>query len=101
SQRPSPSRKTAATTGMNVGLFSNRGPLINLSLGFCCEKLGLGRNGGGITMQAVNIFKQLLQDERGATAIEYGLILALVCLAIIGAVRGVADANTGMWAVVE
>ena len=52
-------------------------------------------------MRAVNIFQQLQRDERGATAIEYGMILALVCLAVIGAVRGVANENTGLWASVE
>ena len=49
-------------------------------------------------MQAVRIFRQLLRHDRGATAIEYGLIVALICIAIIGAVRSVADENTGMWA---
>nr|WP_166176191.1 Flp family type IVb pilin [Altererythrobacter segetis] len=33
------------------------------------------------------IFRELAADVRGATAIEYGLILALVFLAIIGAVQ--------------
>ena len=33
----------------------------------------------------------LLRCERGATAIEYGLILALIALAIISAVTNVAD----------
>ncbi len=32
------------------------------------------------------MFKQFLQDESGATAIEYGLIAALIAVAIIGAV---------------
>jgi pilus assembly protein Flp/PilA len=31
-------------------------------------------------------FLTLLRDERGATAIEYGLIAALIAVAIIGAV---------------
>ena len=46
-------------------------------------------------------FKRLLGDTRGATAIEYGLIVALVVIAIIGAVNGVANENEGMWAWVE
>lgn len=32
-----------------------------------------------------NFFKRFLQDESGATAIEYGLIAALVSVAMIGA----------------
>jgi pilus assembly protein Flp/PilA len=31
----------------------------------------------------VTMFKQLIQDERGATAIEYGLIAALISVAAI------------------
>ncbi|WNO52666.1 Flp family type IVb pilin [Stakelama saccharophila] len=40
---------------------------------------------------------RILKDRRGATAIEYGLILALVVLAIMASVAGVADATIGMW----
>jgi pilus assembly protein Flp/PilA len=31
----------------------------------------------------LTMFKQLIQDERGATAIEYGLIAALISVAAI------------------
>jgi pilus assembly protein Flp/PilA len=31
------------------------------------------------------LFRNLLRDEAGATAIEYGLIAALIAVAIIGA----------------
>lgn len=34
----------------------------------------------------MNIFARFAQDESGATAIEYGLIAALISVAIIGAV---------------
>ena len=46
------------------------------------------------------LLKRLLRDNRGATAIEYGLIVALLVIAIITALQGVADENTGLWAVV-
>ncbi len=36
-------------------------------------------------------FKQFCGDESGATAIEYGLIAALISVAIIGAVTSVGD----------
>jgi len=42
-------------------------------------------------------FKRLLRDGRGATAVEYGLIVAMIVLAMIAALRGVANATTGMW----
>jgi pilus assembly protein Flp/PilA len=34
----------------------------------------------------MNIFARFAQDESGATAIEYGLIAALISVVIIGAV---------------
>ena len=34
----------------------------------------------------MNKFKRFLKDESGATAIEYGLIAALIAVAIIGIV---------------
>ena len=37
----------------------------------------------------VQIFKNFLADESGATAIEYGLIAAGIAIAIITAVNGV------------
>ena len=48
-------------------------------------------------MRAVKIIQQLLRDDRGATAIEYGLIVALICIAMMGALGGVANENTGLW----
>ena len=47
-----------------------------------------------------SFFKRLLRNTRGATAIEYGLIVALVVIAIIVSIQSVADENTGIWAVV-
>ena len=35
-----------------------------------------------------NLLSRFLQDERGATAIEYGLIAAGISVAIIAAVNG-------------
>ncbi|WP_192251307.1 Flp family type IVb pilin [Mesorhizobium silamurunense] len=39
-----------------------------------------------------NLLQQFLQDETGATAIEYGLIAAVLSLAIVGGVGKAADA---------
>ena len=38
-------------------------------------------------MKLLSIFRQLAADGRGATAIEYGLILAMVFLAMVGALQ--------------
>jgi pilus assembly protein Flp/PilA len=35
----------------------------------------------------MNIISRFVRDESGATAIEYGLIAALIAVVIIGAVR--------------
>jgi len=40
---------------------------------------------------------QLLRDNCGATAIEYGLIAALVVIAAFTAIKNFSDASTKMW----
>ncbi len=40
-------------------------------------------------------------DERGATAIEYGLIVALLFLAIVGAVRNFSQSTNDMYSDIE
>ena len=42
-------------------------------------------------------FFAILKDERGATAVEYGLILALVFLAMVAGVANFANTTTEMW----
>lgn len=39
----------------------------------------------------------LWRDRRGATAVEYGLIVALVVIAIIASIMGLASVTTDMW----
>lgn len=39
----------------------------------------------------------VLKCQRGATAIEYGLILALVALAVVGSMTNVATKTINMW----
>lgn len=52
-------------------------------------------------MRIVHVLSRILRDHRGATAIEYGLIVALIVIAIIAALNGVADENEGLWAIVR
>ena len=47
--------------------------------------------------RAVALLAALLGDRRGGTAIEYGLILALVVITMIAALVSLADTTTGMW----
>jgi pilus assembly protein Flp/PilA len=41
--------------------------------------------------------KRLLRDTRGATAVEYGLILAGIVLAMFGALQNVGSVTANMW----
>ena len=45
----------------------------------------------------IDLLKKLLLSDTGATAVEYGLILALIALATIVAISGVANETVGMW----
>ena len=45
------------------------------------------------------ILTRLVRDQRGTSAIEYGLICAMLVLAMLTALQGVANENTGIWAV--
>jgi pilus assembly protein Flp/PilA len=52
-------------------------------------------------MNTSGLVKAILGDTRGATAVEYGLIVALIVIAIITSLKSVANENTGLWAVVN
>ncbi|KKC24513.1 Flp family type IVb pilin [Sphingomonas sp. SRS2] len=42
-------------------------------------------------------FRALFRDENGATAVEYGLILALIFLALMTGVMALGDSVRGRW----
>jgi pilus assembly protein Flp/PilA len=44
-----------------------------------------------------DILRRFRRDTRGATALEYGLILALLVIASMVALMGMAEETTGMW----
>lgn len=44
-----------------------------------------------------NGFRALVNDEKGGTAIEYGMICACIVIAMIVALKNVAATNTKMW----
>ncbi len=52
-------------------------------------------------MRTRNLLARLIRNDAGATAIEYGLIVSLLVIAIMTALRGVADETNGLWAFVE
>jgi pilus assembly protein Flp/PilA len=45
----------------------------------------------------MRLFAKLIRDTRGASAVEYGLICALIVLAMIGGLNAVAGKTTTMW----
>ena len=45
----------------------------------------------------VEFLKKLKADDRGATAVEYGLILSLIFLALVGAVETFGQTAIDMW----
>jgi pilus assembly protein Flp/PilA len=49
----------------------------------------------------VSLLKRLFRDTRAATAVEYGLIVSMIVLAMIGALQGVAGETISMWDGVE
>lgn len=52
-------------------------------------------------MWKTTLLRRLFRDEVGATAVEYGLILAMVVLAMLGALSEVASETKKKWDKVE
>jgi len=55
------------------------------------------RSGSKKEVTVANFVKSYLSDESGATAIEYGLIAALIAVVIIGAVTTVGTTLSGVF----
>lgn len=51
----------------------------------------------GYDKKLVKMAKAFWQDESGATAIEYGLIAALIGVGIIGGLSAFGDQTNGAW----
>jgi pilus assembly protein Flp/PilA len=45
----------------------------------------------------IKLFLKLIRNKRGATAVEYGLIVSLVVIACVGAMSQMAASTNGMW----
>lgn len=48
-------------------------------------------------MQALSAVRRFIEDERGVTAIEYGLIAAVIAVAVATALGDVQTALTGLF----
>lgn len=45
--------------------------------------------------------KDIVNDTSGATAVEYGLIVTLIVIAMVGALQTVANVNNATWTKIE
>jgi len=52
-------------------------------------------------MSKTSFLTRLFQDEVGATAVEYGLICAMIVLVMLTALSGVADESNKKWGLVS
>ncbi|MCK0128591.1 Flp family type IVb pilin [Erythrobacter sp. F6033] len=52
-------------------------------------------------MKLATFFKSIGSDQSGATAVEYGLIVSLIVIAMVGALQGVAEENSNVWSRVQ
>ena len=59
------------------------------------QPMGVERPGLGV--QAMRGLFGIFKDERGATLIEYGLIIALICLAMMVGLQSFAGTTIEMW----
>jgi len=57
---------------------------------------GRGPEEGGV-IAIRRTLRRLLSDQKGATAIEYGLIAALIVVAMMGALSALGGGAGGMW----
>ena len=48
-------------------------------------------------MYVTKLLKQVGSDNSGATAVEYGLIVSLIVIAMVGALQSVANETDGVW----
>ncbi|MEH6756032.1 MAG: Flp family type IVb pilin [Parasphingorhabdus sp.] len=45
----------------------------------------------------MSLIKKIYRSEQGATAVEYGLIVALIAISALAAISGLAKSNANMW----
>jgi pilus assembly protein Flp/PilA len=57
--------------------------------------------GGSQRMRLIERIGTVLRDEEAATAVEYAVLLALILMAILGAIGAVGSQSGGMWNGIE
>ena len=81
----------------HVGLFSILKGDLNLSLTRRRDFRDRQKRMTGETMNLKTFLKHVGNDNSGATAVEYGLSVSLIIIAMIGVLNGVAISTTDMW----
>jgi pilus assembly protein Flp/PilA len=93
------SGKAAATTVKLFLLFTiSVQPIINYRSNITLP-LSMGTDDRGTKMK--QLLQRLRRDNRGATALEYGMIISLIVIAAVPAMSSVADETIAMWGDVE
>ena len=83
---------------MTVKKLSNRKRAFNDSLGDRARNSVHSQpENGGESMALGTFLNALREDERGTSAVELGLICALIVLAMLSALQGVAGETIAMW----
>ena len=48
-------------------------------------------------MRIQEVAKKFSEDEAGATAVEYGLIISLIVIALVASMNSFRDSSEGLW----
>ena len=81
----------------HVGIFSSSLVHLNLFLTSVADLRVIRSVPTGDLMKLTTFLKHIGNDNSGATAVEYGLIVSLIVIAMIGALNGVANTTVEMW----
>ncbi|MGB3807402.1 MAG: Flp family type IVb pilin [Erythrobacter sp.] len=95
-------RRNQQPHATHVRIFGTSAPPFNLSLTrFADFSSRQERTETGDHMDLKAFYEALVSDQSGATAVEYGLIAALIVVGMLTALLGLADSSSGMWGSIE
>jgi pilus assembly protein Flp/PilA len=85
----------------HVGFFSITCLPINFLLTRRADFKDIRTQETGVSMMFKTTLKDIVNDTSGATAVEYGLIVTLIVIAMVGALQTVANVNNATWTKIE
>jgi pilus assembly protein Flp/PilA len=86
---------------MTVGFFSKIYTRLKRLLAMNWQRAWMIAKESELNMPCKNLFLRLLDDDSGATAIEYGLIIALISITMILSFQGLGLGLNGVWTNVD